>query len=119
MQLLLEIEKNFVTDRLLIQRDIPCLCKIGIDFILSFSSPLPEAEGKVIGWDRRMIEDRAPAGAGTEYTHFSPGLISLIEIHHGQYEISDLSIFNRSVGWCSVFKDKRYAEPGQFWDEED
>ncbi|WP_072412243.1 hypothetical protein [Pseudomonas sp. NFACC04-2] len=118
MKLKIEFPKNLVTDELLGQKRIPCVCKIASEFEVFFAETIPESSGVVLGWDRKELELRAVAGAGGQYTHHASGLITLKDIGGGVYEIIDLEMFYRSFGWCAILRDGEYAPPGEFWGEE-
>ena len=118
MKLNIEFPRNMITEELLNQKNIPCFCKVSGDFQISFQEPLPEVAGKVSEWDRIKLEERALAGAGGEYTHYTNGMITLKEIGLTQYQIIDLSFFCRSYGWCTIIENGIYATPKDFWDEE-
>jgi hypothetical protein len=116
MNLNIEIPKNLVTEQLLKQKNIPCFCKVSKDFEISFRQP--EATGNVSEWDRKKFEERAIAGAGGKYTHYTDGMITLREIGVNQYKIVDLALFYHNFGWCQVLENEIYAVPKNFWDEE-
>ena len=110
---------NLITASLLQQRNIPCICRVSTIFEISFQSPLPEAAGTVDGWDRKEIDDRAPAGAGGKYTHYALSQVTLKIVAPNQYQINDLAFFNRTVGWCPIVVDGELSEAGLFWDDEE
>lgn len=118
MKLKIDFPKNMITDNLLRQERIPCLCKIARDFEICFSDTVPNSSGVVLEWDRGELELRAPAGAGGKYTHYSNGLITLGLNNDDFYEIVDLDMFYDNLGWCAVVRNREYAPPGDFWDEE-
>ena len=118
MKLNIKFPDNLVTDDLLRQQRIPCLCKISTRFEISFSVTIPESTGLVFDWSREELELRAVAGAGGQYTHYANSLITLSKIGQDLYEIIDLEMFYRSFGWCTVLRNGQYAVPGNFWDEE-
>ncbi|MGR9229521.1 hypothetical protein [Rhizobium leguminosarum] len=119
MNVELTIAKNLLTETLLVQRGIPCLCRIrGLEFEIAFVDPLPAANGKVSDWDHKKIDERAPAGAGGKYTHYCFGTVSLTPLGDDKYEVVDLAFFNRSVGWCPIVIDREYGPGGSFWDDE-
>ncbi|MBB6488461.1 hypothetical protein [Rhizobium lusitanum] len=121
MEIELTIAKNLVTRALLEQKGIPCVCRVGLghDFEIDFIPPLPEAHGIVSNWDRKKIEERAPAGAGGRYTHYCFGKLSLMPIEGRKYAIVDLIFFYEDFGWCPVVVDGEYGPIGSFWDEEE
>jgi hypothetical protein len=115
MNLNIKIPKNLATEQLLKQKNIPCFCKVSEDFEISFREP--NVTGNVSEWDRKKIEERVMAGAGGMYTHYTDGMITLIEIGLNQYKIIDLTLFDRASGWCQVIENEIYATPKSFWDE--
>lgn len=120
MELELTIAKNLLTQRLLEQREIPCVCRIrGLHFEIIFIEPLPEAHGKVSNWDSKKIDERAPAYGGGTHTHNCFGRVSLKRIEGDRYAVVDLAFFNRAVGWCPIIIDGDYGPVGSFWDEEE
>jgi hypothetical protein len=106
---------NRITDDLLRQQRIPCLCKVSTQFEISFPDTVPESSGIVSDWSREELERRAVTGAGGLYTHYANSLITLSKIGGGLYQIIDLEMFYRSFGWCAVFRDGQYAPAGNFW----
>lgn len=118
MMLKIKFPDNLITDELIGQVRIPCLCKISTEFEISFLDTVPESSGIVLDWSREELEQRAVAGAGGEYTHYNNGLITLKKIAEGTFEIVDLEMFYRNFGWCVVLRGGEYAPPGNFWDEE-
>lgn len=118
MKIKIDFPKNMITDGLIVQERIPCVCKIARNFEVCFSDTVPESSGIVEEWDRQALESRAVAGGGGEYTHYANGLITLRKIDDHYYEITDLQMFYYLYGWCYVVKNGEYAEPGKFWDEE-
>lgn len=119
MKLHIHFPKNLVTESLLRQKKIPCLCRIGKNFEILFQHPLPEALGTVEGWDIEEVLKRAPAGAGGQYTYYSFSAVTLREIKSNLYQIIDWDLFNRSVGWCHILVNGEYAPPGNFGDDEE
>jgi hypothetical protein len=119
LQLHISLPKNLITADLVRQKNIPCLCKVAKDFEIEFMDPLPEATGVVQGWDRLLLEERAIAGVGGAYTHYTFGLVTLDQIEPNVYKIVDLAFFNRIFGWCPILKDGEYTPPGKFSDDED
>ncbi|WP_175220429.1 hypothetical protein [Achromobacter deleyi] len=105
--------------RLLLQTDIPCICKVGGDFEIEFQAPLPEVLGFVEDWDRDMLDLRVPAGAGGRYTHYAYATLTLKEITKDVYLIVDLKMFDSDFGWCPVIEKSTYASPHTFDDSED
>jgi hypothetical protein len=53
MKLNINFPDNLITDELLRQERIPCLCKISKEFEISFSDTIPESSGIVSEWDRK------------------------------------------------------------------
>ena len=103
MILNIDFPNNLVKESLLEQKNIPCFVKLGSKFEIEFHYPFI-VSGNVEGWERQIINDRSPSGSGGEYTHYSPSLISLAKLGSNKYLIRDLSIFNRTVGWCPIIK---------------
>ncbi|MDH0650327.1 hypothetical protein N5D48_26105 [Pseudomonas sp. GD03858] len=118
MKLNITFPENLITNELLGQKLIPCVCKISKEFEVSFSETVPESSGLVSDWDRKELELRALAGGGGRYTHHANSLITLEKISESSYKIIDLEMFYRSYGWCAVIRGGEYAPPGDFWDEE-
>ena len=119
LQLNISLPKNLVTADLIRQKNIPCLCKVAKEFEIEFMDPLPEATGVVHGWDRRLLEERAVAGAGGLYTHYAFGLVTLDQVQPDVYRIVDLAFFNRIFGWCPILENGDYAPPGKFSDDDE
>ena len=92
---------------------------MGKDFEVLFQHPLPEAIGVVLGWDRKLLEERAVAGGGGRYTHYEFGMITLVEDQPNVYRIIDLAFFYTSFGWCQILANGEYSAPGKFWDDDD
>lgn len=107
-----------ITDELLGQVKIPCLCKVSDKFEVHFFDTVPESDGIVADWDRDELELRAVAGAGGEYTHYAFSLITIDRVSEGVYNVLDLEMFYTTFGWCPVLMGGRYAPPGDFWDKE-
>lgn len=118
MKLNIHFPDNLISDDLLRQQRIHCLCKVSNQFEISFADTVPESSGIESGWNREELERRAVAGAGCQYTHYASSLITLSKIGEDVYEIIDLEMFYRSFGWCAVFQDGHYAPAGNFWDDE-
>lgn len=118
MKLRIDFPKNMITQELLGQVRIPCLCKVSDKFEIHFFNTIPESDGVVEDWDRRELELRAVAGAGGQYTHYAHGLITIKGAPDGAFRIVDLEMFYTTFGWCPVIIDGEYAPPGEFWDEE-
>lgn len=99
MKLKIEFADNFVTKKMITQSNIPCLCRVsGQLFEIAFQSPLQEVAGIVEEWDRNLLEERAVAGAGRNFTHYKHGMVTLSEIQKGLYKIIDLSFFIPIMG---------------------
>ncbi len=77
MKLKIDFPENLITDDLLKQEQIPCVCKISNEFEIYFSDTVPKSAGLVLDWDRQELELRAVAGGGGEYTHHANSLITL------------------------------------------
>jgi hypothetical protein len=118
MMLRIKFPENLITEQLVVQEDIPCLCRVSKEFEVVFEDPLPEVTGVVAGWDRKMLEQRAPAGAGGRYTHYVPGRITLRKVEGDEFVIVSLSFFYCSFGWCPILEGNEYATPKPIWDEE-
>ena len=97
MKLHIHFPDNLISDDLLRQQRIPCLCKVSTQFEISFSDTVPEASGIVSGWSRDELERRAIAGAGGQYTHYANSLITLSNISEGLYQIIDLEMFTEAL----------------------
>lgn len=118
MILNIKFPQNLITDSLVGQERIPCLCKVSDKFEILFQSPILVAEGIVTGWDRKKLEERALAGAGGAYTHCASGLITLKKIEPDKFNIYELSLFYADFGWCPVIAEGDYAVPKKFWNED-
>lgn len=118
MNLLIALPDNLITDSLLMQKRIPCRCRVEVDFEISIAETIPESSGKVDGWDATELDLRVPPYVGGTVSHDASGMITLKKVHGDVYEIVDLEMFNRGFGWCPVVVDGAYAPPGDFWDEE-
>ncbi len=115
MLLKIQLPDNLVTQGLLEQKNIPCFCRVrGSSFELLFQHPLPEATGDVEGWTQKVIDDRAPAAAGGEYTHYCFGMVTLKKAGENVFDIVDLSFFNRTIGWCSIRESGELCEVRQW-----
>jgi hypothetical protein len=119
MELHITFPKNLITEWLLQQEKIPCICLVSQEFEMRFQEPLPEARGLVRDWDRRSIDDRVPAVVGEPYTHYAFGLVSLEPSAPDCYHISELALFDGGCGWCPVIVDGVYGPLGSFWDVEE
>ncbi|MDP1979221.1 hypothetical protein [Undibacterium sp.] len=119
MHLKIEMPKNLVAEELVLQKNIPCYCRIAREFEIIFQSPLPEARGLVLEWDRKLLEERALAGGGGDYTHAANGMISIEEVGTNLYKIHDLAFFYTEFGWCQILLNGEYATPGKFWDDDE
>lgn len=118
MLLRIELPHNIVSQQLLRQREIPCVCYIGKSFELRLESPFASAVGVVDDWDRMALEERAPAGAGGQWTHCRHGRMTLRKISDGVYEVRELAMFYEAHGWLPVICDGTYALAKEVWDEE-
>ena len=119
MKLQIEFPDNLITEQLLAQKEIPCRCRVEIDFNISFSDTNPGVTGMVLEWDREALDLRVPRYIGGTASHDSFGVITLKGVGPNLYEIVDLEVFNRGFGWCPVIAAGEYAPPGEFWDEDD
>lgn len=119
MILQIKFPDNLVTGSLCKQKDIPCTVQISNKFEILFSIVIPNTIGIVQEWDRQLLEERAIASAGGIYTHNEPALITLSKRTEDSYDIVELSIFYNDFGWCPVIRNKEYAIPNQFWDNDD
>jgi hypothetical protein len=92
---------------------IPCFCKVkGSIFEISFSDPLPTGCGVVHEWSIEKIDERAPAGAGGEFSHFCFGTVTLEPTVEDTFQIVDLSFFKTSFpGWFPIVAAKEWATP--------
>lgn len=105
MLLKIQLPDNLVVQGLLVQKNIPCFCRVrGTSFELLFQGPLPQAVGVVEGWTHKVIDDRAPAGAGGEYTHYCFGMVTLKKAEENVFDIVDLSFFESTIGWCPILE---------------
>lgn len=118
MILNIKFPQNLIAENLVVQERIPCLCKVSDKFEILFQSPLLVAEGTVIDWDRKKLEQRALAGAGGAYTHCASGLITLKKIEPDKFSVYELLLFYADFGWCPVIVDGDYAVPKKFWDDD-
>lgn len=48
MKLNIDFPENMITDELLRQKRIPCVCKVSKEFEISFSDTVPESSGVVL-----------------------------------------------------------------------
>lgn len=108
--------KNLITESVLKQNNIPCIIRVADDFEVVFQEPLFVGTGKVDGWDRSALNERAVSRVGGKYTHYAFGMISLDAINAGQYRIMDLSIFIEDFGWCIIMANGEYGRPRSFGD---
>ena len=111
--------KNLISAVMVRQEKIPCICRVGREFEVIISEPLPEALGVVQGWDRDLLEERAMAGGGGQFTHYENGTITLEEVQPNIYKIVDLALFYARFGWCPILENGKYSPPGNFWDDEE
>ena len=118
MKIHISFPKNIITEDLLSQDKIPCLCKVSREFEIFFFDSNPQVSGVVADWDRGELELRAVPSVGGQFTHNACSLITIKPIEPDVYEVVHLEMFNRSFGWCVVIAAGAYAEPGKFWDEE-
>lgn len=115
MLLKIQLPDNLVVQGLIEQKNIPCFCRVrGTSFEILFQDPLPQALGNVEGWTQKMIDDRAPAGAGGNYTHYCFGMVSLKKAAEDVFEIMDLSFFESTNGWCPIMKGGELCEAMQW-----
>lgn len=115
MLLKIQLPDNLVVQSLLEQKNIPCVCRVnGVSFQLLFQDPLPQATGDVEGWTQKVIDDRAPAGAGGEYTHCCFGMVTLKRAGEHVFEIEDLSFFESTIGWCPIMASSELCEARQW-----
>jgi hypothetical protein len=118
MNIILRPRKDLTTQRMLKQIDIPCLSKVSQTFEIVFESPLPAMVGVVEDWDRKLLAERAPAGAGGEYIYHRPSLICLREMAEELFQIVHLKMFYDSFGWLKIIENGEYAKPVPIWDED-
>lgn len=105
MLLKIQLPDNLVVQSLLEQKNIPCFCRVsGSSFELLFQDPLPEATGVVEGWTQRVIDERADAGTGGQYSHYCFGMVTLMKKGEHVFDIVDLSFFKSSIGWCPIME---------------
>ena len=120
MRLHVNLPKYLTSRALVLQKSIPCTCRICSVFELSLLEPLLKVHGTVEGWDSKEIAQRAPAGAGGKYTHCHAGLVTLLEIDQNLFEIRSLSMFYDAYGWLPIVEDGEYVAPNtHIWDTED
>lgn len=99
--------------------DIPCLCKVrGNKFLVEFITTYTKIEGTLRNWSLNALNDRAPSGAGGEYTYYKYALISIKYIDEANYKVLSLSLFFNDHGWLPFIENEEYATPKQFWDDE-
>ncbi|WP_169392510.1 MULTISPECIES: hypothetical protein [Psychrobacter] len=99
--------------------DIPCLCKVrGDKFLVEFVTTHTKIEGTLKNWSINALNDRAPSGAGGEYTYYQYGLISIKYIDKTNYKVLSLNLFFNDHGWLPFIENEGYATPKQFWDDE-
>lgn len=114
MLLKIKLPDNLVVQNLLEQKNIPCFCRIrGNLFELLFQDPLPQSVGTVEGWTQKIINDRAQAGTGGEYTHYCFGMVTLKRVEEHAFDIVDLSFFIRTIGWCPIIAGNELFEVKQ------
>ncbi|WP_130732490.1 hypothetical protein [Komagataeibacter xylinus] len=109
MKLKISFPENCISEIIIEQKFIPCLCKISHNFEIEFKVPLQPATGIVFEWDIGLIDERVPAGTGGQYLHYANGEISIVHISDDMYQILDLNMFYPSSGWRPVMKDGDYA----------
>lgn len=119
MILCVEFQDNILIGMLAKQKNIPCIIQISDKFEILFPEVAPDTTGIVLEWNREMLEERAIARAGGDYTHQEPGLITLNQISEHKYKINELYIFYNDFGWCPIIENYEYAQPHQFWDSDD
>jgi hypothetical protein len=114
MFLHIELPDNLRVQGMLGQRNIPCLCRIGggKGFELAFQHPLSETTGRMEGADRDLIDERAPAAGGGEYTHYCFATVTLERTDRHCYRVIDLSFFYEFYpGWFPIVKDGQWSDP--------
>ncbi|ELY3761622.1 hypothetical protein SMX63_003744 [Cronobacter universalis] len=119
--MILEINfpENLITGKLSEQKNIPCVIQVSDKFRVLFSTAVPCTEGIMHEWDRKLLEDRAPARAGGIYTHNEPALITLNKKTEDSYKVIELHIFYNDFGWCPIIINGDYAVPVKFWDSDE
>lgn len=70
--------------------------------------------GNVEGWTQKVIDERAPAGAGGEYTHYCFGMVTLKRAGEHVFDIVDLSFFKSTIGWCPFMANGELCEVRQW-----
>lgn len=119
MLLKIAIPKELMTENLMTQVGIPCVCSIWDEFEVQLHSPLPAAGGKIEGWSSEEIDYRAPAAAGGTWKQHAHSRITLREVADDTYEVMDLDMFYPPLGWLPVIAGGAYAEPLKgLYDEE-
>jgi hypothetical protein len=118
MKLRVKLPNNLITSELLMQELIPCLCKVSVNFELTFFETSPQVTGVMEEWDREELELRAISRIGGEFTHNACSRVTIKQVAADLYDVVHLEMFYRSYGWCVVIRDGQYADPRRFWDEE-
>jgi hypothetical protein len=124
MILKISFPKNLVTDSLLKQNNIPCLCKISVcvkvGFKVIFRNPLPEVSGEIFHLNIKEMELRIPVRVGGEYSYTYFGLITLkASDSEEEYFIESLKFFDESYGWLSIVENGEFAPPNtNLWEED-
>ncbi|GAA6143712.1 hypothetical protein [Hydrogenophaga sp. 5NK40-0174] len=95
---------NLICEGMVRQVDIPSLAKVSGSktFTLEFPLLFPGIIGQVTGWTPELVADRAPAGAGGEFTHVKDSLVSLRKVDSTSYRIIALKFFYASHGWLNL-----------------
>lgn len=119
MILHITLPKNLISEGMLRQKNIPCLCKVGKAFEIELLAPLPEATGVVQDWDWKLLAERSIAGVGGIYTHYRFGIVTLEPVQDDAYRIIDLAFFDTCFGWCPILEQGEYAPPGKFYDDDE
>jgi hypothetical protein len=120
MLLKIQLPDNLVVQGLLEQKNIPCFCRVrSSSFEILFQDPFPQATGVVEGWDQRVLDERADAGAGGQYLHYCFGMVTLRKAGEHIFDIVDLSFFKSSIGWCSIVESGKLSPLKQWNSLED
>lgn len=120
MLLKIQFPDNLIVQSLLEQKNIPCFCRVrGSSFELLFQDPLPQATGVVGGWTHKVIDERAEAGGGGQYSHYCFGMVTLKKTDEHVFDIVDLYFFESTNGWCPIMEGGKLSPVRQWNSPED